>query len=65
MPNGVEARAFSFMMLTGKATAFIGPMIYGWIVFLSGQERYGMAIVVLLMLIGYILLIGQEKRSSA
>ena len=53
------------MMLTGKATAFIGPMIYGWIVFLSGQERYGMAIVVLLMLIGYILLIGQEKRSSA
>ena len=65
VPNGVEARAFSFMMLTGKATAFIGPMIYGWIVFLSGQERYGMAIVVLLMLIGYILLIGQEKRSSA
>ena len=62
VPEGTEARAFSFMMLTGKATAFIGPMIYGWLVFLSGQERAGMAIVVLLMLVGYILLIGQEKR---
>ena len=63
VPEGTEARAFSFMMLTGKATAFIGPMIYGWIVFLSGQERLGMAIVVILMLIGYILLMGQEKRA--
>lgn len=62
VPSGVEARAFSFMMLTGKATAFIGPMIYGWIVFLSGQERLGMSIVVVLMLIGFLLLIGQEKK---
>ena len=64
VPSGVEARAFSFMMLTGKATAFIGPMIYGWIVFLSGQERLGMSIVVVLMLIGFLLLIGQEKKAS-
>ncbi len=64
VPAGTEARAFSFMMLTGKATAFIGPMIYGWLVFLSGQERAGMAIVVVLMLIGYIMLLGQEKRTS-
>ena len=64
VPSGVEARAFSFMMLTGKATAFIGPMIYGWIVFLSGQERLGMSIVVVLMLVGFLLLIGQEKKAS-
>ena len=64
VPSGVEARAFSFMMLTGKATAFIGPMIYGWIVFLSGQERLGMSIVVVLMLIGFLLLIGQEKKAG-
>ncbi len=64
VPSGTEARAFSFMMLTGKATAFIGPMIYGWLVFLSGQERAGMAIVVLLMLIGFIMLLGHEKRMA-
>ena len=62
VPEGTEARAFSFMMLTGKATAFIGPMIYGWLVFLSGNERAGMAIVILMMFIGYVMLIGQEKR---
>jgi UMF1 family MFS transporter len=64
IPEGLEARVFSFMMLTGKATAFIGPMIYGWIVFLSGQERLGMIVVVVLIMIGYLLLIGQEKRTA-
>jgi UMF1 family MFS transporter len=64
VPKEAEARAFSFMILTGKATAFIGPMIYGWIVFLSGQERLGMVVVIVLLLIGYLLLIGQGKKST-
>ncbi|MCE2517107.1 MAG: MFS transporter [Alphaproteobacteria bacterium] len=55
-PPGTEARVFGFMMLTGKATAFIGPLLYGWIVLASGQERYGMAVVIVLLMIGLMLL---------
>ena len=63
VPKGTQSRAFSFMILTGKATAFIGPLIYGWIVLLSGQERLGMIVVILLMFIGYVMLIGLEKKT--
>lgn len=63
-PKGAEARVFSFMMLTGKATAFIGPLLYGWIVLASGQERYGMAIVILLLAMG-LLLLKSEPQSKA
>lgn len=55
-PKGTEARVFGFMMLTGKATAFVGPLLYGWIVLASGQERYGMVVVIILLMLGLMLL---------
>jgi len=51
-PDGTEARVFGFMMLTGKATAFIGPLIYGWLVLETGSERAGMATVIVLLIFG-------------
>lgn len=62
-PKGAEARVFSFMMLTGKATAFIGPMLYGWIVLASGEERYGMGVVIILLLIGLVLLRTEPRKA--
>jgi len=55
-PEGAEARVFSFMMLTGKSTSFLGPLCYGWVVWMTGEDRYGMVVVSLLLIIGLILL---------
>ena len=55
-PVGVESRVFGFFMLTGKATAFIGPFIYGGLVLISGSDRIGMLVVVALLIGGLILL---------
>lgn len=55
-PIGAEARVFGFMMLTGKATAFIGPLIYGWLVLQTGSERAGMVTVIGLLVLGIWLL---------
>ena len=55
-PAGVESRVFGFFMLTGKATAFIGPFIYGGLVLISGSDRIGMLVVVALLIGGLILL---------
>ena len=55
-PVGVESRVFGFFMLTGKATAFIGPFIYGGLVLISGSDRIGMLVVVALLIGGLVLL---------
>lgn len=55
-PAGMEARLFGVLMLSGKLTAFIGPLCYGWLVLITGTERAGMAVVILLLLAGLWLL---------
>jgi len=55
-PKNKEAQVFSFMMLTGKSTAFVGPFLYGVVVLMTGQDRYGMAVVLALLIGGLLLL---------
>ena len=47
---------FGLYMVSGKLTSFIGPFLYGWLVMMSGNERYGMAVVLLLIALGFVLL---------
>ena len=55
-PIGRESQVFSFMMLTGKSTAFIGPFLYGTVVLATSQDRFGMAVVLALLIGGLLLL---------
>ena len=55
-PPEERASLFGLFMLSGKATSFIGPLIYGWLVFGFGSERAGMVIVVILLGLGLVLL---------
>ena len=60
-PEESKASLFGLYMLSGKATSFIGPMIYGWLVLATGLERAGMAIVIILTVIGLWLLPKEGK----
>jgi UMF1 family MFS transporter len=51
-----KGRLFGLYMVSGKLTSFIGPFLYGWLVMMSGNERYGMAVVLLLIALGFVLL---------
>lgn len=56
---------FGFYMLSGKATAFFGPLLYGWIAYFTGSLRWGMSTVVFLFVIGgLIMLTVSEKEKS-
>ena len=55
-PDGTESRVFGFMMLTGKATAFLGPFFYGLLVTITDSDRVGMTVVIVLMALGLVLL---------
>ena len=43
-------------MFAGKSTSFIGPAVYGWLVWFTGLERAGMLIVLVFFIAGIIVL---------
>lgn len=55
-PPGLQNQMFGLMALSGKVTAFMGPLLVGWLTYLSGSQRIGMSIIVVLFILGFILL---------
>ena len=41
------------MMFSGKATSFVGPLLYGLFVATTGSERAGMVVVILMLLASF------------
>ena len=60
-PDENKASLFGLYMVSGKATSFVGPLIYGWLVLATGQERAGMAIVIALTIAGLLLLPKRDR----
>ena len=44
------------MALSGKVTAFLGPLLVGWLTFFADSQRIGMSVIVVLFIIGFALL---------
>ena len=63
-PEDSKASLFGLFMMSGKATSFIGPLLYGWLVYATGIERAGMAIVVILTVLGLVLLPKENTAKS-
>jgi len=56
IPPKMENEFFGFFAFSGKATAFIGPLLLGILTEVFNSQRYGVAVVVLMFIIGLILL---------
>ena len=61
-PPENRASLFGFLALSGKLTSFVGPVLYGWIIYVTGLERAGMLVVLALFVLGFILL--PKQRAS-
>lgn len=55
-PPDLQNQMFGLLALSGKVTAFMGPLLVGWLTFWADSQRIGMSIIVLLFTIGFILL---------
>ena len=55
-PKHNQGEMYGLFALSGKATSFIGPMLFGWLTVLFETQRAGMAVAVLFWLIGILLL---------
>ena len=64
VPTEHTASMFGLFAFSGKVTSFIGPLLYGWLVVFTGHERSGMAVVIILLLLGYFMLPQRHNEAS-
>lgn len=60
-PPTLRNEMFGFYALTGKATAFTGPILVGWTTGYTGNERAGLSVIVLFFIIGLLLMLTLPK----
>ncbi|KZD12866.1 MFS transporter [Oceanibaculum pacificum] len=63
-PEGREAEMFGLFALSGKATAWAGPMLLGWVTLLFDSQRAGMATIIIFFLIGLLILLPLREPSA-
>lgn len=55
-PPGLRTEFFGLYALSGKATAFLGPLLLGWVTVAADSQRWGMATVLVFLVAGWLLL---------
>lgn len=61
-PEHMRRQMFGFYMLSGKATAFFGPLLYGWVTYMTGSLRFGMSTIIFLFLLGGAIVLTLPRR---
>ncbi len=56
-PEHMRNQMFGLYAFSGKATAFAGPLLVGWLTHISGSQRIGMSTIVVLFLAGGLLML--------
>ncbi len=51
-PPQLYAEMFGLYALAGKATAFMGPALFGWVTALSGSQRVGLSTILVFLAVG-------------
>lgn len=64
-PPGQEAEMFGLYAFTGRATAFIGPLLFGWATIALESQRAGMATALGLVILGLFLLLSVRAPKFA
>jgi len=55
-PPEVTTEMFGLFALSGKATAFLGPAVFGWLTAVSGSQRIGLSTIIVFLAVGAALL---------
>ena len=63
-PVSKQAEFFGFYALTGRLSAIIGPVLYGWIAHKTGSIRLSILSLIIFFVLGWILLQGVNLRQG-
>lgn len=64
IPKEKESEFFGLYAFSGKATAFIGPLLLGILTDVFDSQRAGMSVVILLLVAGWIVLMGVDEEEG-
>ncbi|MDZ7690210.1 MAG: MFS transporter [Balneolaceae bacterium] len=64
-PKHLRNQMFGLFALSGKVTAFVGPILVGWITYLTDSQRIGMSIIVVGFAAGMLLMFGVPEVTSS
>jgi MFS transporter, UMF1 family len=68
-PEALQNQMFGLYALSGKATAFLGPLLVGWVTYWVGSQRVGLGTVIGFFIVGFVLMLrvpagGQSGTAS-
>lgn len=63
-PKHLQTQMFGLFAFSGKATAFIGPLLVGWVTAATGSQRLGMSTILVFLVIGFALMLTIPARQS-
>jgi UMF1 family MFS transporter len=63
-PENLQNEWFGFYALSGRATAFLGPLLVGWLTYWSGSQRIGMSIIIVFIVVGCLLMLTLTDEPS-
>ncbi|MEQ9489761.1 MAG: MFS transporter [Alphaproteobacteria bacterium] len=55
-PADLRTEFFGLYAFSGKATAFVGPLVLGWVTLAFDSQRAGMATIIVFLVVGLVLL---------
>jgi len=64
-PEHLRAEMFGLFALSGRITAFLGPLVLGWVVLMTGSQRWGMASILLFLIPGLLLMLTVRETPAA
>ena len=64
VPKAVENEFFGFFAFSGKLTAFLGPFLLGVLTDVTGSQRVGVSVVLVLFAIGLALLLTVDEKEG-
>ena len=64
VPPEKETEFYGFFAFSGKAIAFMGPLLYGLAITLFGNQRVGVGLIMVFFLIGGLILMGVDEEAG-
>jgi UMF1 family MFS transporter len=64
-PEPMRNELFGLYALSGKATAFLGPLVVGWVTYWTDSQRLGMGMVIIFFVLGFLLMLTVPRAEGS
>lgn len=56
-PPHLQTQMFGLFAFSGKATAFAGPLLVGWVTAITDSQRWGISTILVFLVVGFLLML--------